>query len=66
MTLIHTQPGVADQFIQDFIKCTNEIMKTPTAKCGGQVGTVILLFIAENNTDRRASVELIKISVIFA
>ncbi|GFR80609.1 sphingosine-1-phosphate lyase 1 [Elysia marginata] len=35
VTLLHTQPGVADQFVQDVKECVQEIMKDPTAKCGG-------------------------------
>jgi hypothetical protein len=34
---VHTKPGVADRFIADFVRCTEEIMKDPNAKCGGQV-----------------------------
>ena len=37
VTLVHTRPGVADRFIHDFVKCIEEIMQTPNAKCGGQV-----------------------------
>lgn len=35
VTLLHTQPGVADQFIRDVKDCVQEIMKDPTAECGG-------------------------------
>ncbi|RUS78111.1 hypothetical protein EGW08_014119 [Elysia chlorotica] len=35
VTLLHTQPGVAEQFIQDVKDCVQEIMKDPTAECGG-------------------------------
>ncbi|GFN83171.1 sphingosine-1-phosphate lyase 1 [Plakobranchus ocellatus] len=35
VTLLHTQPGVADQFVQDVKDCVQEIMKNPSAECGG-------------------------------
>ena len=37
VTLVHTKPGVADQFVSDMTESVAEIMKDPTAKCGGQV-----------------------------
>ncbi|CAL1538873.1 unnamed protein product [Lymnaea stagnalis] len=35
LTMLHTQEGVADQFIKDVEESVNEIMKTPKAECGG-------------------------------
>jgi sphinganine-1-phosphate aldolase len=36
VTLVHTKPGIADRFIEDFKRCTAEIMKSPNAEVGGQ------------------------------
>ena len=41
VTLLHTQTGVADQFIQDVKDCVQEIMKDPTAECGGAVSSLL-------------------------
>lgn len=35
LTMLHTQEGVADQFIKDVEESVEEIMKTPKAECGG-------------------------------
>ena len=45
VTLVHTKPGVADRFIADFARCTQEIMKTPKAEVGGQVQFYVLLLL---------------------
>ena len=37
VTLVHTKPGVAERFITDVARCTEEILKTPNAKNTGQV-----------------------------
>jgi len=35
VTLLHTQPGVADEFVKDCVESVAEIMKDPSAECGG-------------------------------
>ncbi|KAK0049039.1 sphingosine-1-phosphate lyase 1, partial [Biomphalaria pfeifferi] len=36
LTLLHTKPGVADEFVKDVEESVAEIMKDPKAECGGQ------------------------------
>lgn len=43
VTMLHTQQGVADEFVTDVEECVREIMKNPSADCGGAVSNYIVI-----------------------
>lgn len=47
MTVLHTQPGVADKFISDVKEISEDILKNPPADVGGSVSENYVLILMQ-------------------
>lgn len=49
VTVLHTQPGVAEKFINDVREITKEILKNPPKDAGGSVSTTLSFLLCSGS-----------------